>query len=72
MCYFLFGFISLSQFHIHLQFGSSDRATLFEKLSPEFKIRHAINNCMNYNMLTISNILSVCDTGQLCKYMSKP
>jgi hypothetical protein len=39
---FLVWFYFLISVSIHLQFGSSDRATLFEKLSPEFKISHAL------------------------------
>ncbi|RCV38295.1 hypothetical protein SETIT_8G130900v2 [Setaria italica] len=34
-----------------------ERVRIFEKLSPEFKIRHAINNCMDRNIFLISNIL---------------
>ncbi|CAL4984491.1 unnamed protein product [Urochloa decumbens] len=40
-----------------LEFCSSECSTLFEKLSPEFRIRHGINNYMDRNMLMISNIL---------------
>ncbi|WVZ85138.1 hypothetical protein U9M48_032089, partial [Paspalum notatum var. saurae] len=39
-----------------LEYGSSHQA-VFEKLSQDFRIRHAINSCMDHNVRMISNIL---------------
>ncbi|KAJ1257515.1 hypothetical protein BS78_10G002300 [Paspalum vaginatum] len=39
-----------------LEYGSSGHA-VFEKLSPEFRTRHAIHSCMDHNVRMISNIL---------------
>ncbi|KAL6593144.1 hypothetical protein ACP70R_049098 [Stipagrostis hirtigluma subsp. patula] len=40
-----------------LEYKSSDHATIFAKLSPVFRARHAINSCMDDHVLMISDAL---------------